>query len=240
MIIIPISRKDGYGAQFQDIITCIIFAELNGYEFVHRPITRMEHNYNNDSEFLNRINKSMNIDNKYRRNNQIGENEKYISDKNIKHYFDRNFEKYYNSKSLKNIRKNYLANKKNKSFYFPKDTVNITVHIRRNNEHDHGKVENMDKEYINLMKKINKKYNGECHFYIESQGDLDDFKDFFIFKNITFNLNGFPEISFYRMVISDILVITKSSFSYTAALLSTGEIYCKEFWHTCGKNWIKF
>ena len=245
MFVCPKAQEDGYGSQFQNIISAIVYAELNNLEYVHRPIKNMEHNYDNDPYFVKRLNEHMNIDTKYRIIDKVNTNEKEIKSKiTFKQYFDKNFEKYYNSKSLKNIRKNYLANKKPKSHYFKKGIVHITVHLRRHNSHDSRGVPIFDDKYLNIMKQINEKYtklNVKHQFHIESQGKIEDFKHFSdVFTNITFHLNDLPEVAFHRMVISDILMTNASSYSYTAALLSKGLIFYKKFWHTGAEKWKHF
>jgi hypothetical protein len=44
--------------------------------------------------------------------------------------------------------------------------------------------------------------------------------------------------TFTALVGSDILVTSRSSFSYIAAILNDGEIYYLPFWHKPKKNWI--
>ena len=44
--------------------------------------------------------------------------------------------------------------------------------------------------------------------------------------------------SFFGMVSADIFIMSPSSFSYSAALISDGEIYYKPFWHAPKKSWI--
>ena len=45
-------RTDGFGAQFQTIIASAIYAELNNIPYIYTPFKMMEHNYDNDPEFL--------------------------------------------------------------------------------------------------------------------------------------------------------------------------------------------
>ena len=237
-------QTDGFGAQFQNIISAIVYSEIHNLEYVHRPITDIEHNYHNDPEFVNRINECMNIDKKYRTIDKVGRDEKE-QPANFKKYFDQNFEKCYNSEALKKFRKKYRENKKPKEHYLPEDvTVHISVHVRRSNPHDSRKTPNHDGKIIDIIKQLNQKYiksNTPHHFYIISQGNEQYFNKFTsICSNMTLCLNELPEIAFHRMVISDILITAVSSFSYTAALLSNGAIIYKTFWHTGSKKWIDF
>jgi len=45
-------RKDGFGAQFQEVIAAVIYAEIQNKKFVYTPFKLMEHNYDNDPDFI--------------------------------------------------------------------------------------------------------------------------------------------------------------------------------------------
>jgi hypothetical protein len=65
-----------------------------------------------------------------------------------------------------------------------------------------------------------------------SQGDDEQFRSFRQFPNITFKLDTGPVESFLQMVRADILITSKSSFSYKPALLNEGvKIAPAQFWH---------
>ena len=55
-------RSDGFGAQCREIFFSIVWTlvELKG-EFVYTPISRMEHNYKNDKNWINDTNNFLNI-----------------------------------------------------------------------------------------------------------------------------------------------------------------------------------
>ena len=127
---------------------------------------------------------------------------------------------------------------------FNNNKTNIAVHIRRENIHDKGRagerITTPNKYYLNVMNNIRNKYNDkkELLFHIYSQGDINNFK---ILDNndVIFHLNEDIGKTFTGLVSADILVISPSSFSYTAALISDGEIYYKKFLHKPKSNWIK-
>ena len=54
-------RTDGFGAQFQTIIYCILLAENTGKTYIHNKIKSMEHNYDNDPEYLSKVELLMNV-----------------------------------------------------------------------------------------------------------------------------------------------------------------------------------
>lgn len=60
------NRTDGFGAQFQTLIYGIVILENKGEVYYHTPIESMAHNYDNDPEFLNKIEELMNIKNNYK------------------------------------------------------------------------------------------------------------------------------------------------------------------------------
>ena len=43
---------DGFGSQYQRIIECCIYSKYNNYIFHYRPFSSMEHNYTNDSLYI--------------------------------------------------------------------------------------------------------------------------------------------------------------------------------------------
>jgi len=53
-----------------------------------------------------------------------------------------------------------------------------------------------------------------------------------------FHLNENLFDTFTGLVAAEILVTSRSSFSYSAAILSDGEIYYQPFWHPPGEKWI--
>lgn len=77
--------------------------------------------------------------------------------------------------------------------------------------------------------------------YLFSQGIESDFEDFKHFQNLHFCLDMDARDSFLHMVYADLLITSKSSFSYKPALLNNGIKVCpKDFWHGYpnSKDWI--
>ena len=74
---------------------------------------------------------------------------------------------------------------------------------------------------------------------IYSEGKVRDFRKLF-FENVHFSLNDNIENTFHDLVTSKVLVTAKSSFSYTAALLSTNIVYYIPFWCEPLDNWLMF
>ena len=64
-------QSDGFGSQFQKLICAILIAEEKGFEYIYQPVKTIEHNYDNDPEFINKIEELMNLQGHYRSINSI-------------------------------------------------------------------------------------------------------------------------------------------------------------------------
>ena len=114
------------------------------------------------------------------------------------------------------------------------------MHIRRHNSRDTriAGTDTPDSYYLNLINTIREKYiDKPLKFHIYSQGNENNFN---MYKNndTVFHLNESVQDTFTGLVYGDILVMSRSSFSYIAALLSNGIIYYEKFWHPPLYNWI--
>jgi hypothetical protein len=123
------------------------------------------------------------------------------------------------------------------------EAFNIAVHIRR------GDVAAMratghanwaerwldDNYYLTLLQKslpIVKRNNDKVHLYLFSQGKAADFPEFAQFENLHFCLDMSAIDSFLHLVNADLVISSKSSFSYKPALISKGIKICPAlFWH---------
>jgi hypothetical protein len=138
--------------------------------------------------------------------------------------------KFYNAKARKEDR-----------LIYSKDHLNIALHIRRGDIMIDGKVNPVHKNrfqdnsyYVNVLNCItgNIKTERNLCVYVYTQGDEEDFPEFKDFDNVFFCSDMNPYASFLHLVYADLLVTSKSAFSYVAALLSDGIKICPEdFWH---------
>ena len=46
---------DGFGAQYQKTIQTYIYCKMHNLNFLYRPFTQVEHNYNNDTNYNNKL-----------------------------------------------------------------------------------------------------------------------------------------------------------------------------------------
>jgi hypothetical protein len=136
---------------------------------------------------------------------------------------------------------------KDKLIYNEKN-FNIAVHIRVGDIMNNEKLMNerfLDVNYF--IKVINKslsiiKTPKKKIIHIFSANKLDSLSKLANFENIKFchNLNHYK--TFLHFVYADLLITSKSSFSYKAALINRGIKLCpKQFWHKYpknNKNWV--
>ncbi len=129
---------------------------------------------------------------------------------------------------------------------------NIAVHVRRGditigqiNGDPNLLMRWLDNEYFEkvLSQAISRiKTDKEIHIYLFSQGKKEDFSSFQQFANVHYYLDLNPESSFLSFVYADLLITSKSSFSYKPALLNINgkKISPKNFWHAYpdDDNWI--
>lgn len=231
---------DGFGSQYQLIISCILYAKRHGLTFVYTPINRAEHNYDGDPNFLKEMNEYMNLTPYYKKVTDI-KGKKINRLKYEKYTVDVNINEYVTPESVKEIQQLFWE-KKNRQMVFAgfEDKTNVVVHVRRPNKNDDRILgsDTPDDYYINLMNFIRQlKLDKPVHFHIHSQGSSEMFDRYMEHNDVTLYLNADYRVSFTQMVAADILCTSASSFSYAAALLCEGTVYFKPFWHNNPKYW---
>ncbi len=127
----------------------------------------------------------------------------------------------------------------NDRLLYSKDHFNIACHVRRGDivgvKHPNMEMRWQDNGYfVNALTGALKKINTHkpIAIYLFSQGEQNDFRDFNHFQNIHFCMDMNAQDSFLHMVHADLLITSKSSFSYKPALLNNGIKICpRDFWH---------
>jgi hypothetical protein len=126
----------------------------------------------------------------------------------------------------------------NDKLIYSKDKFNIAIHIRRRMKVESDKVweaRGLDNEYF--TKVLHKVFvaigtNKNVEVYLFSQGNIEDFPEFERFHNIHYCLDMGPVETVLHLVNADLLISSKSSFSYKPALISDKIQVCPEtFWH---------
>ncbi|TWJ04616.1 hypothetical protein JN11_00333 [Mucilaginibacter frigoritolerans] len=128
--------------------------------------------------------------------------------------------------------------RKNDKLIYDSDCLNIAVHIRRRMKietEDAWKSRGLDNQYFaNVLSTVveNIGQNKKVALYLFSQGEVEDFPEFDKFKDINYCMQMGPVDSFLHMVFADVLISSKSSFSYKPVLISKGIKICPgSFWH---------
>ncbi|WP_158847911.1 hypothetical protein [Algibacter sp. L1A34] len=141
--------------------------------------------------------------------------------------------------------------RKSEKLIYSKDNYNIAIHVRRgdivigqtnNNPNLLMRWQNND-YFTNVLSNVLKqlKTDKPIAIYLFSQGVETDFPEFKKFENLSFCLDMNAQDSFSHMVFADLLITSKSSFSYKPALLNKGIKVCPaNFWHGYPetKDWI--
>ena len=218
-------KSDGFGAQYQAFMSGIAYCRFKNYNYVHTPFKNIEH-----SQDPTRLNQFIGIP-KSNNNKKIQITEEFS---HIVHYC-KNPSVFYTPEVISLLKKFYFSSKKPEI-----KEVDIAIHIRR------GDVNNYDPSvkgrftsnlyYVKLRKYLKHEYPNR-KITIFSQGKPDDFNDLKE-DNVSFQLDIDLQKTFHSLVTSKILVMSKSSFSYTAAILNPNLIYYIDFWHRPLNNWI--
>lgn len=150
---------------------------------------------------------------------------------------------------MEHIKKKFhhASARKQEKLVYQENCLNIAVHIRRGDIviGQTTQAEGLTKRWLtteysaNIIKSIvsiipkDKKYQ----IYVFSQGEIADFPELQDIEHLVYCLDMPARESFLHMVKADILITSKSSFSYKPALLSDGIKICpKQFWHGYPKD----
>jgi len=232
-----LSLNDGFGAQYRLAIIALFYAEFNSLDFVYTPFEKMEHNYDNSPDFLEKKEKLIGFIHEFEVDKE-GTTRRYYEKYNIwpvienqLTFFANNIHHFENGETHKKIRRLFFSDKLKKDYYSD-DFFNVAIHIRRLNSHDTLSIEPSfisNSSYVQLISEMRKKYSKggreKLLFHIFSQGDNVNFSEFENDESIIFHLDTSLESTFISLVMADCLVTSLSTLSYVAGLLSDGEVF---------------
>ena len=205
---------NGFGCMYQSIIMGLAYCRKYRHKFKYTRF-KLIHGIHN----LHVVESLIGFLGKYETSNE--ESKLITYDHNL---FGIKPEFYLTDEVLTEIRNNYDYNLFN--IYNIPDY--IAIHIRRgdiNKKDNPIRWDDLD-DYVRYIKCLKELYPHKI-IYIVSQGHVNDFKLLTDnFNDLFFLLNGNPLESFDFLVKANILVISRSSFSYTASLLNKNIIYC--------------
>ncbi|MFS4482688.1 hypothetical protein ACKGJY_06700 [Hyunsoonleella sp. 2307UL5-6] len=139
----------------------------------------------------------------------------------------------------------------NDNVVYDKKYCNVAIHVRRGDivvwktQRQSSNVERWQSNdyFVNTLNNVLQQMDTEkqIKIYLFSQGKESDFPEFKKFDNIIYCLDMSAQDSFLHMVFADVLITSKSSFSYKPALLNKGlKIVPPDFWHGYPKtkDWV--
>lgn len=130
--------------------------------------------------------------------------------------------------------------REHEQFIYDKQSFNIAIHVRRGDIMNDPQNPNLIMRFLSndyfekVLKQVTENLNVDkpVHIYFFSQGKPEDYPEFAHYPNLHWCMNMNAQDSFLHMVYADLLITSKSSFSYKPALLNQGIKVCPRiFWH---------
>lgn len=130
--------------------------------------------------------------------------------------------------------------RKNERLKYSKENFNIAIHVRRGDIMADPTNPNLAMRYLSndYFEKVLEQVLDHLHepkpvhIWFFSQGKPEDYPEFAKFPNLHWCMDMGAQESFLHMVCADLLITSKSSFSYKPALLCRGIKVCpRNFWH---------
>lgn len=139
--------------------------------------------------------------------------------------------------------------RKTEKLQYSTDHYNIAIHVRRGDIMSDPTNPNLVMRYLSndYFEKVLSQVvdmvatDKPVHIWFFSQGKPKDYPEFAHFPNLHWCMDMGAQESFLHMVYADLLITSKSSFSYKPALLNRGIKVCPEnFWHGYPKtsDWV--
>lgn len=246
-------RNDGLGAQVQAILSTILISKQYNITYVHTPFIELEHTSGEEEKFEKFFNlganhlsmqsldiSKLNIVNiKHPYEIKKEENTLYIT-QSCHDYADKYPDSYLNI--IERISTNFIEkNENNYKSHYKENKLNVALHVRRGDVSNNKNIQRFTgnefyKNFLDELSTICCKINIDLNINLYSHGTISDFNELKDF-NINYYLNDCLETTFYNLVTSDLLIMSKSSLSYCAALMSKGIIIYQPFWHKPLSGW---
>ena len=248
-------RTDGGGAQIQAIFSTMLYAHCARLVYQHTPIKSVEHNTNRDEDWADKWERAFSPGYAELQSKAIDlDGMRLVPAESMRfelprpapteptllvasecHWYADAHPGFY-SLIQPRLRQKYARNARPS---VPRgDRLTVAVHIRR------GDVSERDTErftpnatVVNQIEQLHRMLASLPHeIHVFSEGSEDDFGP--IPDRAVMHLNGDVFECFHALIHAEIFVMAKSSFSYTAALLSRGIVIYNPFWHAPLQRWI--
>lgn len=152
---------------------------------------------------------------------------------------------------MEDLKRKFYASptRKTDNLIYSSENFNIAIHVRRGDIMDAPSNPNLTMRYLsnNYFEKVLKQViqnihpKKPIHIYFFSQGKPEDYPEFSQYANLHWCFDMDAQTSFLHLVYANLLITSKSSFSYKPALLNNGIKICpRNFWHGYpdSKDWI--
>jgi len=248
-----VNKTDGFGSQLHACFSLIAYCVYSNSRYVHTPFTIMQHNDTNNPNFPQIMNAFINIESKYDSIHQISSYENSLVNGVQEGYFVHGSlspEFFYNDKALTILREIYDSKSKPDIPNYDRSKKNIVLHMRRGdvNAIKYPSRWTSDQEYIELLRKTIENIGNDANdnianydIHILSEGKPDLFKAITdIYPDIKLQLSTDIQQTFHIMVIADVLIMSKSSFCYSAGLINKNKVVANNltrWWHKPLKTW---
>jgi len=249
-------KTDGIGAQVQAVFSTILFAQEFSMTYAHTPFGEIwsDHSSREWDDFFNLGKDELSVNDidvesltvvhishplliKFR------DNTLYVVEHCHSFVDSGNNARLYSTVSDKFVKKYQSSPKDKYESYYENGKLNIAIHVRRGDvsrEGVHGERYTENSYYKMLLGNIQHllddlKIDSSIHLY--SQGSIEDFSELEELP-IHYHLDECVFTTFNNLVASDVIVTSKSTYSYSAALLSEAVIIYEPFWHKPLADWL--
>lgn len=251
-------KKDGAGAQALAIMSTLAYARSSGLSYVHTPFAAIAHNDHDDPQWVQKWERFFSLGDgeptdqsglsplPIKRVDEISTDAQadclYVV-KQVLSYTDANPETFHAIRPL--LRERYRGVEDGaQATDDDADVVRVAAHIRRGDVSDEGKNafrftgnERVGAVLDNVVAAINA-LGKRAFITIYSEGDEADFADI-TQPGMQFELGGDVFVTYDQLVRADVLLMAKSAFSYTAALLGGGACLYEPYARAPMPDWLR-
>lgn len=253
----------GIGHQIANWIAGYWYAKQFGLKFAHIPFSTPEWDeflgFGNGEKTINKLKQNGYKIRRLPLFNETNPNEVKLNKKIISSYagekvvFIAEQDQFYRDQYgiIDELKKKFYSApaRKNDHLIYSPDNFNIAIHVRRGDIMADPSNPNLTMRYLSndyfekVLEQVvtNLHTSKPIHIYFFSQGKPEDYPEFAKYKNLHWCLDMNAQESFLHFVYADLLITSKSSFSYKPALLNNNIKLCpKHFWHGYPgtKDWI--
>ena len=251
-------NQDGLGAQLQCRLSGMLFAECQGLRYAHSPFTAFDFTSANNPDWPAKWERFLGIGageplaaDVAR---ELGEPRRVINPTQIRkigntfwsvpgcHEYADLYPHQYLRLTGRFATRYAAAPKDGCVPHYTSGAVNVAIHLRRGGDLSHKLHLRSDDSFTAmLLKNLLSAFPGSGKnviLRVFSQGETKDFPALLPF-GVEFHLNEDLFATLHSLIKADVLVMAKSSLSYSAALLSQGvKIYTPPWWHQPLPGWL--